>query len=77
MAKNTPEAQGSLERGVALRGDLHSPRPSNIKGQCSVHCHNLHLHHRLGWWLRSSDLRKNGNGREELQARAILLGKGE
>lgn len=60
---------------MALRSYMHSSRTTDLEGERSLHCHNFHLHDRMGRWLCSSHLRQISNGREELQCRTILSGQ--
>lgn len=60
---------------MVLRGHLHSPRPPYSESQRGIHRHHFHLHHRVGWRLRGSDIREDGHEGEELQAGALLSGE--
>lgn len=75
VAKNSPETQSSLERSVALRSHMHSSRTPHPESKCNFYGNNFHMHDRLGWWLRCSNICKIDHGRKELQSWTILLGK--
>lgn len=60
---------------MALCSNLHSSWPPNFEAQCSLYCNNFNMYNWMGWWLCSSNLCKDGDVREELQAWAILFGQ--
>lgn len=73
MEKATPKEQSTGKRRVALRSNLHSSGDPNSEIECGLHCYNFNMYYRMGWWVCSSNILKNGYVWEELQARAFLL----
>ena len=55
---------------MAVCSHLYSSWTHYLESQRSLHCHNFHMYNWMGWRLCSSNLCKNGNGREALQSRA-------